>query len=274
MRALTALLLTLALSALAPARAAAFDHEHAAWQRLLEQAQRDGLVDYEALRNQPAALDAYLSDLATVDPGDYSAWSPEQRLAFWINAVNAFTLKAVADHYPFKRSWWRVKSYKYPANSVKQGRGFEDEDFTAAGQLVSLAEARALAANGSHDPRLPFALSGACQGGPPLPPQAFTAAGLDGQLDAAARAFVSDPRRVHLDERDEVATLSPVFRGPAVGEPLAFLRRYLKPEQATALAEKGWRIQWQPEDWALDELGSLEAGRGARKILPAVGALD
>lgn len=258
----------------AGAGAAAFDHAHSAWQRLLEQAQRDGLVDYEALRDQPAALDAYLERLARVDEGDYTAWTPEQRQAFWLNAVNAFTLKAVADHYPFKRQWWRPASHKYPANSVKQDPRFDEEVFTAVGQQVSLAEARVLALKASDDPRLAFALTCACQGGPPLPTQAFTPEGLDAQLDAAARAFALDPRRVSLEEREEVATLSPAFRDPRLGAPLVFLRRYLKTEQAAALEEKGWTIRWQKPDWALDELGSREEGRGVKKILPAVGSLD
>src|SRR5207249_4677467 len=31
---------------------------------------------------------------------DYARWSRAERLAFWINAYNAFTVKLVLDHYP------------------------------------------------------------------------------------------------------------------------------------------------------------------------------
>jgi hypothetical protein len=249
-----------------PAAVSSFDHQHLAWQRLLERAQRDGLVDYEALRDRPEELDAYLLAIARVDKGDYTAWTPEQRLAFWLNAVNAFTLKAVADAYPFKRPWWKPAAYKYPANSVRQQPDFDGRLFSAAGEELTLAEARRLAVQLAPDPRLPLALTCPCLGGPPLPAQAFTPDRLDAQLDAAARAFVRDPRRVSIvDERAQVIRLSQALRRPEIGEPLSLARRYLPPDQAQLLSDRGWTIEWQPLDWTLDELGTREAGKGAPK---------
>jgi hypothetical protein len=266
--------LALALCLAAPARAAeppasAFDHEHLAWQRLLEEAVRDGLVDYEALNARPEPLEDYLHALASVSAGEYTAWTPDQRLAFWLDAVNAFTVMAVVDSYPLKRPWWKLGG-KWPANSVKQVKDFERRTFTAAGQEVTLAEARALALQLRPDPRVALALTCPCQGGPPLPPQAFTAEAVDAQLDAAARAFLSDPKRVAIaDERAQVVRLSEALRRKEIGDPLALARRYLKPEPAAALAEPGWTVEWVPLDWSLDELGSREAGRGAPKVLSA-----
>mgnify|MGYP001105474537 CR=1 FL=1 len=33
---------------------------------------------------------------------EYGAWTRNQKLAFWINAYNAYTVKLILDHYPDK----------------------------------------------------------------------------------------------------------------------------------------------------------------------------
>jgi hypothetical protein len=263
----------LALALLTPAAASAFDHDHSAWQAVLDDHLRDGLVDYERLRADPSPLDAYLGQLATVGEGDYTAWSPEQRLTFWLNAYNAFLVRAVVDHYPLKRAWWRSRGYRFPPNSLKQIDDFDRHAFTAVKEELSLREVRGLIGKLSDDPRLAFALSCGCQGGPPLPAQAFRAAQLEEQLESAALTFSRDPRRVSLDARALTLTLSPVFRGARIGAPIPLLSRYLPADQAEALKEPGWTIAWQPEDWELDELGSREVGRSGRVVLspPASG---
>lgn len=232
----------------------AFDHQHLAWQRLLERIQSGGRVDYAALRRDPGPLEAYLASLARVEPGDYTAWTPAQREAFWLNAANAFTLKAVAERYPFKRPLLSLSARKFPEDSVRQDRDFGRELFTAAGQELTLEEARRLAVQLAPDPRLPLALTCPCRGGPPLPPRAFTADALDQQLDDAARAFLADPRRVRvLDDRLELVSVSEVLRRPEIADPIVLLRRYLPPDQAQAFEEPGWTVQWQPRDWTLDD---------------------
>ena len=252
----TSALVFLALACPIPADAE-FDHDHSAWQRLLETVDLGGLIDYERLRAQPAALDDYIAQIAAVDEGDYTAWSPEQRLAFWINAYNAFTVKAVVERYPFNRPWWRPAAYKFPPNSVRQARDFEEQTFTAVGNELSLAEARGYTLALSTDPRLPFAMTCPCLGGPPLPAQAFRAVSLDAQLDAAARAFALNPKNVGIDEKGYVLRLSTLFASPRIGQPAAWLRRYLPPEACPALDEPGWRIEWLSFDWTLDEMADL-----------------
>jgi hypothetical protein len=80
-----------------------FDHEHAAWTRLLRRFVRDGLVDYRGLRAEGAGeLDPYLRQLASVTATQYGTWTREERLAFWINAYNAYTIRLVLDHYPLQ----------------------------------------------------------------------------------------------------------------------------------------------------------------------------
>ena len=251
----TAALLLLLLAA--PA-GAAFDHSHAAWGRVLDARWREGLVDYEGLHADPSDLDSYLDAVASVEEGEYTSWTPQQRLAFWINAYNAFSVKAVVDHYPLKRPWWRARAYKFPANSARQIERWEALNFTAAKQAVTLGEARALALKLSDDPRLALALSCSCRGGPGLPGKPFTAETLDEQLEEAARAFVSNPMRLRLDSERRAIAFAPALR--ELGG-RAFALRYARPEQAKALEDPDWTVEYLPQDWSLDELGAREAGQ-------------
>ena len=57
----------------------------------------DGLVDYEGLARDSAALDAYLASLATAP---FAELGRDEKLALLINAYNAFTLRLILDHRP------------------------------------------------------------------------------------------------------------------------------------------------------------------------------
>ena len=59
-----------------------------------------GRVNYAALSKDPAPLNRYLAALKNADPKAFATQSEQQRLATWINAYNAFTLKSIIDHYP------------------------------------------------------------------------------------------------------------------------------------------------------------------------------
>ena len=56
---------------------------------------------------------------------DFERWSEKGKIAFWVNAYNALTLKAVIDNYPIKSSMFR--SAVYPKNSIRQIPGVWDK---------------------------------------------------------------------------------------------------------------------------------------------------
>ncbi len=59
----------------------------------------EGWVDYKGFIRDSTRLQRYLKLLSNHHPNE-KYWSREERLAYWINAYNAFTVKLVADHYP------------------------------------------------------------------------------------------------------------------------------------------------------------------------------
>lgn len=90
----------------APVRAQGFDHSHAAWNALLGKHVKTfahgnaSAVDYAAFKAEHATLKNYLGTLSAVGEADYGKWSKAQRLAFLINAYNAFTVELILTKYP------------------------------------------------------------------------------------------------------------------------------------------------------------------------------
>lgn len=163
---------------------------HEIWDELLtEHVDEYGLVDYPGLRADSARLQEYLTLLESAHPND-SNWTKNERLAYWINAYNAFTVELILDHYPvasikdikngipFVSTVWdidfiKIQSRNYTLNNIEHGiiRKYFDE------------------------PRIHFALVCAAMSCPKIQRFAYTADELDEQLDTAGRTFLNDPYR-------------------------------------------------------------------------------
>lgn len=175
---------------------AGFDHRHAAWDALLRQhvvVAPNGFssaVRYGAFKAQQPALKAYTDSLSAVTMATYTGWSKPQRLAFLINAYNAFTVELILSKYP------DLKSIK-DLGSVFESP-WKKKFFRLLGQERTLddVEHGLIRAPGVFDdPRIHVAVVCASIGCPMLRNEAFVAERLDIQLDDAMRRFLSDRTR-------------------------------------------------------------------------------
>lgn len=173
-----------------------------AYNALLHDQVRAGQVDYAALKADPR-LAATVATIAATDPATIT--DRDARLAFWLNAYNALTLKLVADH--------------YPVISIRDIAGGQPWDQS----VVTLAGGRTLTLNQiEHDiirpvfkePRVHFALVCAAVSCPPLRSEAYVADRLDAQLDDQAKTFVNDPFKNRLGTHS--LRLSAIFQWFAV----------------------------------------------------------
>ena len=174
--------LALAMIVLSALPASAFDGAHARYAAVLREHLRGGLVDYKALKAAPAELDAYLAALAAVKPAEYEAWPRADKIAFWINTYNAYTLKAILDHYPIKPNW--RASLRYPKSSIRQVPGVWDKlKFRVMGRELTLdGMEHDILRKQFNEPRAHMALVCASLGCPVLRPEPYTGAavGQDG----------------------------------------------------------------------------------------------
>lgn len=206
-----ALTLSLALAVPASTPDETFDHSHAAWTKILEGALEKGLVDYAGLRKSPAALDAYLADLAATTPAEHRTWTRNQRYAFWINAYNAYTIQLVRDEGPVKSikklggflsSPWEKKFIPMPA--------FDPEKKNKKLMLDEIEHD--ILRPVYKDARVHAAINCASTSCPPLRAEAFQAAKLDQQLDDQVKIWLGDPTRNQVIPKDGKIRVSEIFK--------------------------------------------------------------
>jgi hypothetical protein len=194
------------------AAAQSFDHEHAAWTALLRKhvvlvdGGKASQVRYAGFQQDRSALKNYLASLSKVTPPEFEGWSKAQRMAFLINAYNAFTVEKILTRYPDIRSIWDFGRFF--------GNPFKDRFFNLLGQPATLdgIEHEMLRKPGAYDePRVHFAVNCASIGCPMLREEAYVAERLDAQLEEQARRFLSDRSRNRYSARRGALEVSRIF---------------------------------------------------------------
>ncbi len=213
MKALGRILLA-ALLAFAPAAALAqFDHTHAAWDALVKRHVKviDGgkasQVRYAAFAKDRAALKAYLDALSRVSEAEFAAWTKARRMAFLVNAYNAFTVELILTKYP------DLESIRDLGNIVFNSP-WKKKFFTLLGResWLDRIEHEMLRKPGAYDePRVHYAVNCASIGCPMLREEAFVAERLDAQLEEQARRFLSDRTRNRFDPASGKLLVSEIF---------------------------------------------------------------
>jgi hypothetical protein len=226
----------------------------------------NGLVDYAGLRAQRGDLDDFVLYLGQLDPATYGAWPEPDRIAFWINAYNALTLRAIIDHYPIDPA---QPNGSYPKNSIRQIPGVWDQArVNVMGESITLQyiETKHLGRD-FHEPRVHMALVCAAMSCPRLRNEPYEGAKLEAQLADQTRAFISDPRHFRIDRARGTVRASEIFRWYAedfapAGTPkdrAALERSALITAAAPYLSDadraflKDARIEYAPYDWTLNE---------------------
>lgn len=241
------------LAGAASARAACtdVDHTHAAWTAILRRHVQDGRVDYAALARDDAALNAYLAALSGTCAADYQRWTRGQRIAFWLNAYNAFTVRLVLNHYPIDS----IRRIGWLPNAAFRER-FVPMDGLKGGTIsLDDIEHRTLR-SAFREPRIHFALVCAARSCPVLREEAYRAADLDRQLDDQGRRFLRDPTKNRVDAGAKTLYLSPIFDWfgddfvAASGSVPAFVAPYLG-DVGTPVA--GFAVQFLDYDWSLND---------------------
>ena len=260
---LTLALLLLPLAGQAPAQETAppppaFDHEHSGWSAVLKAHLVGDDFDYAALKKERAPLDSYLRALEAVEPEAFAAWKRDERYAFWINAYNAYTIRAVVDAYPVK-SITDIGSKEetvWDRRVIPLGRLWKK----GKGAKLSLNQIEhELLRPEFQDARVHAAVNCASEGCPPLMERAFRAATLDEDLDARTRAWLADPKRNRFEPGRKRVHLSRIFewfredftRGEqTLGQ---WLAKYA-PEAQRAFLESGeFEVRYLEYDWALND---------------------
>jgi hypothetical protein len=243
---------------------------HRPLDQILDLNVRDGLVYYRALRAERGRLDRYAGSL-NVPAAVYDAWSREHKMAFWINAYNAFVLQTVIDRYPIKGG-----SQSYPPNSIRQIPGaFEQAKHRAAGRSVTLDEIEKTILPQFKEPRVYLALGRGAVGSGRLRSEAYSGGRILQQLDDIQQGFVSERTMMQVDRASGQVSITPIVswhdaefiavydkgptgplaqRSPIERAIVAFISPRLLPLEKELLQKNEFKVTYHPFDWRLNDL--------------------
>ncbi len=231
--------------------------DHGLLTALLSAHVRDGLVDYAALKSD-ARLGRYLAQLAATDPAKLPDES--HRLAFWLNAYNAYTLQLIVERQP-RKSINEVGTGGLVLGSVLKTTAWDIRFARVGGRDYTLNEIEhEIIRARFKDARAHFALNCASGSCPILRPEAYEAGKLDQQLDDQGRLFLQDASKNRFDLAARTAHLSSIFKwyGQDFGEgdqaALLAAAQYAAPEVRAAIEADpaAWKVRYLAYDWSLN----------------------
>lgn len=178
---------------------------HEGWTALVKKhANADGFVNYKGFIKDKAQLQSYLDMLSANPPaGD---WTKEDKIAYWLNAYNAFTVKLIIDHYPLKS----IKDLGPKKQIIFINTPWDKKFFKIGSKTMTLnrIEHRILRRQ-FREPRIHFALNCASISCPKLRREAYEGAKLNAQLTDQGKEFLRDEKRNQPSAKDP--KLSSIF---------------------------------------------------------------
>ncbi|MEM7785468.1 MAG: DUF547 domain-containing protein [Planctomycetota bacterium] len=246
--------LELGVSVRASSRVSMDKVDHSTWDKLLQKfVNENGGVDYASWNSSQQdirLLDQYLATLSTATKSNSSR---NGRMAFWINAYNAVTVKGILQEYPtssIRNHTGRLFGY----NIWKQLLLHVD------GKKVSLDAIEHQILRPMKDPRIHFAIVCASKGCPRLLNRAYLPESLSNQLDNNARNFFSQSQNFQYSPVRKQFRLSSILSwfgtdfGSSQVAQLNSIATYLPTAQAKAAARSNSvSVTYLEYDWSLNE---------------------
>lgn len=206
-----------------------------------------GMVNYKGLLEDRSKLKSYLSVLENNAP--QKSWTRDQKLAYWINAYNAYTLDLILEHYP-------VKSIKEIGSSIKipfVSTAWDVKFINIGGKEYDLNNIEhGIIRKEFDEPRIHFALVCAAVSCPKLQNRAYLPEKLDEQLTKAAKEFLANPAKNSF-KSEKKATLSKLFNWyggdfKKDGSLIDYINKY-----SPTRLDKNAKIDWMDYNWKLNE---------------------
>ncbi len=219
------------------------DFDHSLFDNILkENVDEKGMINYEKIAKDKN-FDKYINSIANADTKDLN---DDEKLAFYINAYNAYTIRNVLNNWPID-SPLHVKGF------------FKEFKFTVAGKELSLDEIEH-----KHvlpiDPIVPhFGLVCAALSCPKLIQEAYTGENVYRLLEENGRIFFEDSFKNRLDRENNILYLSHIFKwfGRAFkdkhGDLVSATKIYMNENDQKFLNETEVDIKFVKYDWTLNK---------------------
>ncbi|MEO0405447.1 MAG: DUF547 domain-containing protein [Bacteroidota bacterium] len=194
-----------------------------------------GIVNYEGLKNDASfakAIELYKSG------GEEESWTKEEKMAYWINVYNAFTIQLILDNYPIK-------------SITNLGSPWDKKFIEIQGEKYSLNQIEHEILRGRYkDPRIHFAVNCASYSCPKLHNKAFRAETLEATMEKLTMEFINDSKRNDFSgKKPKVSKLFEWYaddfkNGQSI---VQFIDKYY-----TGTLDSGTKIQFLEYNWSLN----------------------
>ncbi len=233
--------------------------QHLLFTQILNDYVINGLVNYAKLKDDKR-LDKYFKQLENTNPDNLL--TDEDKLAFWINAYNAFTIKFIIEEYPIESindlHWGGLY-----LGSVLGTTVWDDEKIIINETKLSLNNIEHdIVRKKFNEERVHFALVCASLSCPPLRREAFEGYKLNEQLQDQGMKFFNDENRNRFDAKTRTAYLSKILDwyeddfGSSKKEVLLYVSQFIDEKIASDIKKNmsQWKINYLSYDWNLNDL--------------------
>ncbi|MDC7994235.1 DUF547 domain-containing protein [Altibacter sp. HG106] len=216
----------------------AINVDHSAWDTLLKKhVDANGLVDYQGMKADRAALNAYLQELSSYDPSN--DWSVQELLAYYINLYNAYTVDLILDNYPLE--------------SIKDIDGAWTKGIVPVGNReLSLGGIENGILRKMDEPRIHFAINCASMSCPKLLREAYTAATINEQLDRATSEFINSDKNDITANKPKVSSIFKWYKNDYTVDDRTDVIRFIN-QYSTVEINPRVELMYKEYDWSLNE---------------------
>lgn len=219
---------------------------HEIFNKLLQKhVSNDGKVNYEGFIKDSLTFNKYLKLLEENHPNKKN-WSSEERLAYWINAYNAFTVQLIIRNYP-------VKSIKELGGSIYRVNTPWAKNFIQIEkETYSLDDIEnGIIRKQFNEPRIHFAVNCASYSCPILRNEAYNSLKLNAQLTDQANKFINDGIRNKISaDKPQISKLFKWYQGDFTKKTslIEFINQYSKVK-----IKKDAEIEYLDYKWNLNK---------------------
>ncbi len=194
-----------------------------------------GSVNYNGMKADYQPLKIYLNELAKSTPKP--DWSRNEKLAYWINAYNAFTIDLILSNYPLSK-----------ITDLDGGSPWKVSRIELEGKKYSLDQIEnKIIRPQFKEPRIHFAVNCAAKSCPTLMNGAFLPSKLSSQLERQTKKFINNSVFNKISEGS--AKVSKIFEW--YGEDFGNLKNYLNKYINQKIADDT-KIEFIEYDWSLN----------------------
>jgi hypothetical protein len=193
-----------------------------------------GKVNYKGFKADKTTLMSYIEWLQNNVPTEST--TKNDRMAYWINAYNALTIKLIVENYPLNK-----------ITNLDGGKTWDVKRNKLGDKKYSLNDIENNILRPMGDARIHFAINCAAKSCPPILNKAFTADNLEELLENRTRQFINSAANTLKANEIKVSKIFDWY-GKDFGNVAAYVAKYAKVK-----VSKNATVSFNDYDWSLNE---------------------